>query len=115
MKRFWLSLLVLVLSLQMGLATAHVCTDDLPAAASSQVQVASETAEGAEETQLSATNPLADTCCSGNVCHELHNAIDLAPAQLVLPRNTGLLVQSEARLAQGNFAVRHERPQWSAA
>ena len=114
MKRFWMSVLVLMLSLQMGLASAHICAEEMPPGAHGAVAAQQHVAD--EPVPLTvATLAFVDACCTGSVCHEIHNAVDHAAHPLVLLAHSDVLIQSHTRLAQGNFTVRHERPNWSAA
>ena len=115
MKRVLHLLLILVLTLWLGVAAAHVCAGELPAGPASQGQSISESASvPVDAAQSSMAGLLGGTCCGG-ICHELSHVIVFTPIPMVLRIGAGALNSPDLRLAQSNIAVRHERPQWADA
>lgn len=119
MKRFWLSLLVFVLSLQTSWAAVHFCDGELAAltaSASIAQPSAHDHATTEKQTDKKGAQALADACCSAaHGCHGLHNLMAQAPYQVPTVSTPDIAAPTDHRLAQRQFADRHERPQWFAA
>jgi hypothetical protein len=113
MRSALLLFLVLLLPLQMSWAAVHFCNDHAPQArtASAAAAVGTEHEHPADAGALPA-----DPCCAAaHGCHGLHTVMaPHAQALAALAEATSPPV-SRDRLTLTEFAVRHERPQWSAA
>ncbi len=104
-------LLIVLLSLQAGLVDAHVCAE--LSGPASQGQLVTGPALVANQAMQVSMPDLCGGCCS--VCQELPTADELAAMALILPGCADVLNSTNTRLAQRNFADRHERPQWMVA
>lgn len=118
MRRFWLLLLIVVLPLQMSWAAVHLCDGEAAAIATAAPKAGDQLAHShdSQATQSQGAEILTDACCGAvHGCHGLHNLMaQAAPAVAVVP-SRGLLTALDERMAQRQFADRHERPQWLAA
>ena len=119
MRRFWLLLLAFVMPLQMSWAAVHFCDDDkAPVAIVAATTDVDQLSHGhdQQESQSQAGGVLADGCCTAaHGCHGLHNLMTQAAPSLFAIPSSSHLAALDQRLAQRQFADRHERPQWSAA
>lgn len=116
-KRHFLILLVMLLSLQMSWAAAHVC-DDVVGAASYVQPVQSSADEHALDTAKVAVDKThaADTCCgTGHGCHGLHSLMVGESSQGCLADRAHAMYGPDSQLTDGAPSARHERPKWPAA
>ena len=116
MSRFWLLLLALLMPLQTSWAAAHACSQD----AAMQHAAAASTAVALQEHVHPPHDPaptaaVDDCCMAAHGCHSLHTLMPLQPTVLGILTLSHRLTAADDPAAQGQFAARHERPQWSAA
>lgn len=116
MRRFWLLLLLMVLSTQMSWAAVHRCDDTAASEAVLTVplQAGDYVTEGPLDDQRDAETP-AKKSPSAHPCHGVHELMAHVPQVLVEPANESALLSAEPFFRPAIFASRRDRPRWLAA
>lgn len=118
-RKFWLSLLLFVLPLQMSWAATHICLEPIKPAhgvTAAQVAEAHEAAASAEQDRNDAGKSTADVCCvAAHGCHGLHSMMGADAAVPQFLKQSQHAATPPPALCGFDAIARIDRPQWSAA